>query len=76
MICLMGLLAQLREHPTLWTHLFHLMFYRDLSPVSTMFMTLHFWSEHFFSICLSLMILLDMHSSPTSQIFDIDDDIA
>ena len=52
------------------------MFYRDLSPVLTMFMTLHFWSEHFFSICLSLMILLDMHSSPTSQIFDIDDDIA
>ena len=51
------------------------MFYRDLSPVLTMFMTLHFWSEHFFSICLSLMILLDMHSSPTSQIFDIDDEI-
>ena len=29
--------------PTLWTHFFHLMFYRDLSPILTMFMTLHLW---------------------------------
>ena len=29
--------------PTLWTHFFHLMFYRDLSPVLTMFMTLYLW---------------------------------
>ena len=36
-------MALLRKRPTLWTHLFHSMFYWDLSPVMTMFLTLHLW---------------------------------
>ena len=31
----------------LWTRLFYLMFYLDLSPFLMMFMTLHLWIEHF-----------------------------
>ena len=38
-----ALLAQLRERPTLWTHLFPLMFYRDLFLALTMFLLLHLW---------------------------------
>ena len=45
-VCLRALLAQLRERPTLWTHLFPLMFYRDLSLALTMFLLLHYGFEY------------------------------
>ena len=37
------LLALLKESMTLWTHLFLLMFYQDLSPTLTMFLLLYLW---------------------------------
>ena len=63
-VCLRTLLAQLMERPTLWTHIFSLMFYRDLSSAMMMFLLHHLWIRLFFSIRLSLVIVaLYLHST-------------
>ncbi|RVW86747.1 Retrovirus-related Pol polyprotein from transposon opus [Vitis vinifera] len=67
---------QLRERPTLWTHLSPLMFYRIclrhdyVSDFSSMDLST------FEYLLVSHVIDLSAPSSPTSQIFDIDDEIA
>ena len=43
LICMRALLAQLRERLTMWTHFFHLTFYKDLSHFFTMFLMIRLW---------------------------------
>ena len=65
-------MAQLRERPTLWTHLFHLTFYRDyVFYYSVMDLSVY---EYSFVSCDDVSLLAPY--SPTSQILDIDDEIA
>ena len=69
-------MAQLRECPTLWTHLFHMMFYLDLSPHyddvhDSSFMDLSIFEY----LLVSHDVTLSTPSSPTSRIFDINDEI-
>ena len=57
----------------MWMHLFHLMFYRDFSNNvhDSSFMDLSIFEY----LLVSCDITLSAPSSPTSEIFDIDDEI-
>ena len=65
-------MAQLRKRPTLWTHLFHLTFYWDyVSDDSVMDLSVY---EYSLVSCDDVSLLAPY--SPTSHIFDINDEIA
>ncbi|RVW36730.1 hypothetical protein CK203_099196 [Vitis vinifera] len=70
------MLALLRERPTLWTHLFHLTFLGFVSRSDVVFDDSSMDLSMFEYLPASRDIALLVPSSPTSQIFDIDDDIA
>ena len=66
LMCMRALLARLRKCPTLWTHIFHLTFYRDLSPALTMFLS--GFVTYFDYVSCDDVLLLAPYSSNDDQV--------